>query len=286
MKKTLLWVLAFAIMIAAVVYQRTTGPTYPYRGDFATSGETYKFRFLRSQETTNPARIAIPDPAGLEFNANLHYKRYKTGDSLTITSFVKDGDEWIAYLPIQPAAGKMEYFVSLSAAGTTIRIPGEAEENIILRYKDPVPDLVLWPHVIMMFFSILIGVYTGLSALFNKEDIRKWTLVTFIGMTIGGMILGPFVQKYAFGEYWTGFPFGGDLTDNKTLIMWMSWLIAASVISTKLITKDIIRRGIILSASLVMIIVYLIPHSMRGSELDYQKVDKGLQPSEAIETGD
>jgi hypothetical protein len=40
------------------------------------------------------------------------------------------------------------------------------------------------------------------------------------------MILGPVVQKFAFGEYWTGFPFGTDLTDNKTLIAFIGWIIA------------------------------------------------------------
>ena len=37
-------------------------------------------------------------------------------------------------------------------------------------------------------------------------------------LAVGGFILGPLVQNYAFGELWTGVPFGWDLTDNKTLI--------------------------------------------------------------------
>jgi hypothetical protein len=32
--------------------------------------------------------------------------------------------------------------------------------------------------------------------------------------------------------------------------------------------------------------VYMIPHSMRGSELDYSAVDAGVHPSEAIGTSD
>lgn len=52
----------------------------------------------------------------------------------------------------------------------------------------------------------------GLAALLNLNDIRKLAFIALGGMTLGGMILGPIVQKYAFGEYWTGFPFGGDLT--------------------------------------------------------------------------
>jgi hypothetical protein len=39
-------------------------------------------------------------------------------------------------------------------------------------------------------------------------------------------------------------------------------------------------------AAIVMTAVYLIPHSMQGSELDYDKLDKGVDPKEAIGTGD
>ena len=40
------------------------------------------------------------------------------------------------------------------------------------------------------------------------------------------MILGPVVQKFAFNEFWAGVPFGIDLTDNKTLIAMIAWLLA------------------------------------------------------------
>jgi Na+/melibiose symporter-like transporter len=104
-------------------------------------------------------------------------------------------------------------------------------------------------------------------------------------MTVGGMILGPLVQKSAFGEYWTGFPFGGDFTDNKMLIMWIVWALALAVIGFKPKKKEKISRAAVLTAAVVMTVVYLIPHSMGGSTLDYDKVDKGIDPKEAIKTG-
>jgi len=39
--------------------------------------------------------------------------------------------------------------------------------------------------------------------------------------------LGPLVQLNAFGDLWTGWPFGGDWTDNKTLFAFIFWVIAA-----------------------------------------------------------
>jgi hypothetical protein len=82
------------------------------------------------------------------------------------------------------------------------------------------------------------------------------------------MILGPLVQKYAFGALWTGFPFGYDLTDNKTLIAFLGW-IAAWIAGRK--GKP--ARGWVLGASILLLVVYLIPHSLFGSELDYSKIN-------------
>ena len=80
----------------------------------------------------------------------------------------------------------------------------------------------------------------------------------------GGMILGPIVQKYAFDAYWTGWPFGHDLTDNKTLIAFIAWIIAYLRLR-----KNRNNRGWAIAASVILLLVYLIPHSMFGSQLDY-----------------
>jgi hypothetical protein len=79
----------------------------------------------------------------------------------------------------------------------------------------------------------------------------------------GGMILGPLVQKYAFGDLWTGIPFGWDLTDNKTLIAVFAWILAV-VMNRK---KD--RPAYTIAAAVILLLIYSIPHSLFGSELDY-----------------
>ncbi len=270
-KRTWLWITAVILMAAAAVFQRVSGPTYPYKGSFTAGDETYRFRLVRSSETTHGARVALPFPDGIQTEARLHYRRYPTTDSLTTTPFVREGDEWAAYLPVEPAAGKMEYFVTLSLDEGRVRIPSDAEDSIILRYKDPVPLAVLLPHVILMFLSMLIGLRAALSALFGSGDMRQLAYLALAGITLGGMIMGPIVQNYAFGEYWTGFPFGYDLTDNKTLIMWLCWVVAAGVLRFGRIKREVIQRGLVLAAAVVMVAVYLIPHSLRGSEYDYRE---------------
>jgi cbb3-type cytochrome oxidase subunit 1 len=76
---------------------------------------------------------------------------------------------------------------------------------------------------------------------------------------IGGFILGPLVQKLSFGVFWTGFPLGLDLTDNKTLIAFIGWL--AALIAG---WRGKPARGWVLGASILMLVVYFIPHSLLG----------------------
>ena len=125
------------------------------------------------------------------------------------------------------------------------------------------------PHVLFMFLAVLFGFHVSLAALLRPDGLLRKALFAFGSMTIGGMILGPLVQKAAFGEYWTGFPYGHDLTDNKTLVMWLLWLAAVLVLRFLPERRAGLRRGVTLAAAVVMIAVYLVPHSAYGSELDW-----------------
>lgn len=283
--KIVIWVLAVALMAASVIYQRMTGPTHPKRGSFEAAGATHTYRLIRSGVSTTPAQVKIPDPGG-ETSATIEWRRYPTDDGFSPISMTSSDGFLTGDLPRQVAAGKVEYSVTLQTPEGEIQLPSGEENTVILRYKDPVPATVLIPHIFLMFFAVLFGIRTGLSAIFAPSGMRWSAWTTLIGMTIGGMVLGPIVQKYAFGAYWTGWPFGGDLTDNKVLIMWIVWIIACSTIGFKPLKKEWIGRVLVLAAAGVMTVVYLIPHSMRGSELNYEALDSGIEASEAIGTSD
>lgn len=286
-RTALLWGLALLLMLSSVVYQRRTGPTYPMRGSVVVEGQTVPYRLVRSASTSGDARVALPAVVS-DAGGSLHYKRYKTVDPLAVLPLVRerrDGrDEWAAYLPKQPAAGKLEYFVMLQSPGGNERVPRGAEP-VVIRFKDDVPLPWLVSHVIVMFVALLVGMRAGLGALFAQPGTRRLAGVTLAGISIGGMLLGPIVQKHAFGEYWTGFPWGYDLTDNKTLLMWLVWLVACAAIWRMPSETSGRARTAVLVAACAMTVVYVIPHSLFGSELDYDAVDRGVPASEAIGTG-
>jgi hypothetical protein len=279
-----LWIAAAVLMFAAAGYQERTGPTKELRGAFEVGGVTYDYELIRSGDSREDAQVVIPS-VGSDMNAVLSFRRYPTADEFTSVPFERTGEEAIGALPRQPSAGKLEYFITISAPGGELRIPESADENVIIRFKDPVPIGVLVPHIIMMFFALLIGMRTALSAMLALSDTRKLAWVTLGLMTVGGLILGPVVQKYAFGAFWTGVPFGYDLTDNKTLIMWVVWAGVCGLFLWKRASNLRTERISVILAAVVMVVVYLIPHSLRGSELNYDAVDQGAPASEAVRSG-
>ncbi len=261
MKKVALWILAFLITASTAVYQRMTGPTYPTEGRTTIGNTKIQYELLTTHETGKdcPVQIEVQNP---EISGTVIYKRHKTSDPWSNFPMKREGNSLIGYLPYQPPAGKLQYKVVLSHQGEEISLTGE--KPVIIRFKGAVPIWILIPHVIVMFMAMLFSARAGLEALRPKSNPRKLALWTTGLLFVGGFILGPLVQKFAFGALWTGFPFGYDLTDNKTLIAFVGWVIA--LIAGR---KGKPARGWVLAAAILLLIVFLIPHSLLGSELDY-----------------
>jgi len=122
-------------------------------------------------------------------------------------------------------------------------------------------------NLFWLCIPVSLGFGALLAALPLKTDHRifaKWTAVLLF---CGGFILGPLVQQFSFGVLWSGFPLGFDLTDNKTLIAMVGWLIALFMMR-----RGKPARAWVAAAAVLLLIVYSIPHSVLGSELDYSKM--------------
>ncbi len=274
MKKVLLWVLAFLITASAAVYQRMTGPTHPIRGKVMLNDTEIAFRLERDPETTSDYEVRVKVPQ-TEITGTLLYKRHKTDDPWTKITMVRQEDFLAGSLPKQPTAGKLEYKIFLASQGKEISLSGE--NPVIIRFKDPVPTIILILHIIIIFIAMMFSTRAGIEALNPKGNPRKLVLWTIGLLIVGGLILGPVVQKYAFGEFWTGFPFGSDLTDNKILIAMIGWI--AALIAGR---RGKPARWWVLGASILLFAVYLIPHSLLGSELDYSQLDASSAIQEKV----
>lgn len=252
-KSWVLWVAAVVITLASAIYQRMTGPSYPARGSTKVGGIDVKYKLIRTHGRGN-AEVNFEAPGPI--SGTLAWKRHKTADRWTYVDMQRRGGLLAASLPEQPPAGKLEYRVILQTGGERVTLGGSP---VVIRFRGEVPAWVLHPHIVAMFAGLLLSARAGLE-LFRPSPSLRLIWPTFILLTVGGMILGPIVQNYAFGAYWTGWPFGTDLTDNKTAVAWLLWAVAAWRKSPKWVAL----------AAIATFAVYLIPHSMFGSELKHQ----------------
>ena len=269
LKSFCLWLLAIIITLGSAIYQRKTGPTYPIDGNAQLSGSTVEYSLTRSHggEGDQPVTVSAPDS---NIKGALVYRRYKTNDAWTEIKMIREDENLKVLLPHQPPAGKLEYHLVLQKSGTELYLP--SKENVVTRFKGSVPKSVLFPHIFFMFLAMLVSTRTGLEALRPHGKLPLYVIWTACLLFVGGMILGPIVQRYAFGAFWTGIPFGTDLTDNKTLIAMITWIVALFAV-----IKRPKARGLVFGASVILLLVYLIPHSMHGSELDYSEHENGKQ---------
>lgn len=271
----LLWIISIAVTIACFMYQDKTGPTYPLEGSIDTSKGEVKFKFLRSETIGTDLKIMFIDPIPDGISGFVQFRRYKSNDDWSTSpmspgrfEFSRRGSDDVvngigAELPyLEERAGKYEYLVYIDD-GSEEPYSITGEKAIYARYKDEVPGWALVLHILAIFLSMTLAIRTTLEALFDGN--YKWMIyATIITLLIGGFILGPLVQWYAFGVWWSGVPFGYDWTDNKVLIELLFWLIAAFMNR-----GDRRSRISVYIAGIITLLVYFIPHSIFGSEYDY-----------------
>jgi hypothetical protein len=286
MKKFILWSLAFIITIIAAVYQRHTGPTYPKEINVTLNNKIYELKLVRSLSLDQKPEVGLKiDDTSVV--AKLFYKRFLSNDEYIVADFsykiypvhsfimnkvfkITEEKGFYAEVPQQPAAGKLQYYFEITDSGGTRSF--FKDSPIVIRFKGGVPASVLVPHILLMFIAMLFSTLAGLMALIKYPLYKKYAIWTLILFATGGLVLGPIVQYEAFGNFWTGIPFGWDLTDNKTLIALIFWILA--VVMNRKKEKPVYT----VLAAIILLVVFSIPHSLFGSQLDYStgQVTQGI----------
>jgi len=268
------WIIAVLITFIASYYQRTTGPTYSKEINYVSCDSTLVVELPRSGGTVDE-KISLKG----EVKAVLHYRVYPTNDKFTDVDFSRVDDGCEVTLPVQAPAGKLEYYITIDGKDYFMAEP------LIIRFKGDISPAVLIPHIIFLFASMLFGAMVILLSFVKDKRYMNYTIWTIVCLLVGGFIFGPLVQFQAFGEPWTGFPNGRDLTDNKALVALIALLIAfflqkrAKAVNTKKANRNSQVASII--AILILFIIFSIPHSLYGSELNPEtgKIETGECPS-------
>ncbi|MDR1724827.1 MAG: hypothetical protein LBR28_00330 [Bacteroidales bacterium] len=250
-RRIFFWLLAIVLTLAASVYQRRTGPTVPATATLKMEKGDCVFKFPRSVSTED---LYLEIRSSSDFNlANgfLHWRSYNSHEIFRSIPLWEETGNWLfADLPPRHALDKIEYYVTIN--DTTLF----KDEPLVVRYKDPVPSLWLMIHIVLMFLSMLFAAYGFIVCFTKNGKVYRYLTLTLWTLFLGGIVFGAIIQKYAFGVFWTGFPFGNDVTDNKTLLALIILLLAV------LFRNKSYFRYISMFVFAVMFAVYCIPHSV------------------------
>lgn len=258
-----LWWLAVLITLTAALWQRYSGPTYPTRVKGDIGGVTVKSKLLRTHSINGDLPVTVTlQGADQTVSGAVVWRRFPSQDPWQHLPLSASGQDLQAHIPAQPAAGKVEYRIELRRGDQRLVVP--AKEAVVARFKGDVSLPLLLIHVLVIFSAMLWSNRAGLEAISGGDTLARQAWTTVALLAAGGLVLGPLVQKAAFGAYWTGWPLGEDLTDNKLAVAVLAWLVAALRIRTGG------GRVAAVVAALITLVIFAIPHSLHGSTLDYQ----------------
>lgn len=253
--RSFIWVFAFLLTIAATVYQWRSDPALPIKKEVNTGVRRFLAQFPATYVGTAdyPVALRVSD---ISVHGFLLYRKYPTRDTLTKVDFKREGDQLVASIPNQPPAGTIEYQVHLEKAGKPLAVG--YGKPMVIRFMGKVPDTVIISHVLIMFLALFFSNAAGMLALFKYPSFRLVTVVAFIVIFIGGFILGPIFQKYAFNGWWAGIPYSWGITDNKTTVAILAWTLALIMINKKGAAFWAI------AASILTIAIFSVPHGFFG----------------------
>jgi len=215
----------------------------------------------------------------------LVYKIGKRGEYQSITMKPKPGgaDVLEATIPLHPKGMQAWYYLE------AVNRRGSEEERITLpemnsgqikpvrlKFEGKVPAYIVIPHIFAIFAAIFFAALT----LFTAVDLKRGrgTLgesVKYCGITVALLFIGfiPFgwaMNYFAFGVLWEAIPFGRDVTDNKSQIMFLFWLVTLIMVKGTLWGKGedknlVSARGystLVIISFVATMIILGVPHSL------------------------
>jgi len=178
----------------------------------------------------------------------------------------------------QPKGEKLfYYFEAQDSLGTVAASLGAEQNPLRLRFEGSVPAHIIVPHIFFMFagaFFAFLSLFGAVQLLKNKggvDAVAKKVAWTTLFVFIGGFPLGILVTRRALGGLgWGGFPLGNDMTDTKTLVIFLFWLILLILgkgsVFQKNAEKNLVKPAtygkLTLVGFILLLGLYLIPHSL------------------------
>ncbi|MBI5710799.1 MAG: hypothetical protein HZC42_10915 [Candidatus Eisenbacteria bacterium] len=260
-----LWIIAIVVTAFSAHWQRASGPTYALPVSARLGATTFRGALDRTHAGPGDHRVELGQvPA--DVSGTLEWKRFRSTDPWTAVPLRREGESLVGELPHQGIGGKLWYRLRLVREGDSALIPTAGPAT--LRFRQHVPPWLLVPHILFMLAALLYSTRAGLEVFDPRGNVKPLAYRALALLFIGGLVLGPIVVHATSGSWWTGFPVGSDLTDNKTLIALAGWIGAVLALRQG---RD--GRGWAAFAALLMLLVFMVPHSWLGAEPGHAALD-------------
>jgi hypothetical protein len=186
-------------------------------------------------------------------------------------------DVYECSVPDLGKGARMRYWITATnVGGAEVRLPKDAGESLLIKFKGTASSVVLAAHVAFMFgafFFMVMSLFGAIRIIRGLEDKKstvrsaRWVLILSF---LGGWPLGFLLNYQTFGVLWEGYPFGYDITDNKTQVLFIFWLVSlllawGSFTGTGEGKDRLGRRAFaaaILVSFLVSLALFILPHSI------------------------
>jgi hypothetical protein len=227
------------------------------------------------------AEISTPKPVE-NYRINLVYRVGKDDPVFVpMQQQVGDSNALSAVIPWQPMRTKVYYYISVrDSEKNELTLPDRVNRlnsPFMIKFKGKVTPAVLIAHIIAMFagiFFVFMVLFYDVDLLRGKDalrDVCNLSLLATFFIFLGGMPLGWWVTYQTLGVLWEGIPIGWDITDSKTLIIFLYWIILLYLMKGTIFKKNsklnpvgekplavLVLMGVILT-----FLLYLIPHSIQ-----------------------
>jgi hypothetical protein len=261
-------VIAFGLMVLMMVVPKTKmAVSGDLQVEYTPDKDGYEY-------TSHLIPIKVIAPAGVE-RVVLYYGG-KEGFRQKELALTADDSTWyVTSLELPEKGIRTYYYFEVSdRAGNKIILPekatpeyGSEYQYFKLRSEGQVSRPALYFHVLLMLFAIVLFfhvLYDALYILNGGHRERRIVLVTLyaqICFFITGFPLGWIIEKQALGNYWEGIPFGWDITDSKTLFIFLYWMIPLILYWMKKIGERGFAKWAV-GGVLFTVAMFLLPHSL------------------------
>lgn len=200
----------------------------------------------------------------------------KQGSQVKVLMPTPQDSTWFTTSLIMPEKGiRIHYYFQVrDRDGNQIILPKKATPNFTSEYnyfeirsEGYVWAWALYLHILLMFFAIMLFIHILYDAFYilngghREPRIMYMTTHAVVCFFITGFPLGWLIEKQVLGNYWEGIPFGWDITDSKTLFIFIFWVIPLVLWWRKKIGEKGFAKWA-LAGALFTIAMFLIPHSL------------------------